>query len=204
VSADPRRSPGDVVALREIVDGRVWSARPAIIVCDAPELRITFTPADVAIPRAVGPDGEELRIPRGAWTLAPAPGRWNVLGFAWPDERAAVLAMWDPEWNFRLWYVNVEDPLRTTPVGFDTSELVLDLVVEPDLRAWRWKDEEELDEAVRAGVFTREDATAFRRAAERGRRRVMEREPPFDADWTRWRPDPAWPVVPVLPDGWDR
>jgi predicted RNA-binding protein associated with RNAse of E/G family len=204
VSVGPRRRPGDVVALREIVDGRVWSARPAIVVRDEPEQVVTFTPAGVAIPAAVDAGGQELRIPSAAWTLAPSRGRWNVLGFSWPGERAAVLAMWDPGWAFRMWYVNVEDPLRPTPIGFDTSELVLDVVVEPDLRAWRWKDEDELEEAVELGVFTRDDAESFRRAADRGRRRVMEREPPFDVDWTAWRPDPRWPTLPDLPEGWDR
>jgi hypothetical protein len=31
---------------------------------------------------------------------------------------------------------------------------------------------------------------------------ILLREPPFDEDWSSWRPDPAWPA-PELPTGWD-
>jgi hypothetical protein len=43
----------------------------------------------------------------------------------------------------------------------------------------------------------------MRADGERAVRRILDREPPFDRDWTTWRPDPSWPV-PILPEGWDR
>ena len=39
-----------------------------------------------------------------------------------------------------------------TPIGFEAMDLMLDVVVEPDL-SWRWKDREEFDEIVERGIF---------------------------------------------------
>jgi hypothetical protein len=52
-------------------------------------------------------------------------------------------------------------------------------------------------------VIPAEDEPRLRADGERAVRRVLDRAPPFDRDWTAWRPDPSWPV-PVLPEGWDR
>lgn len=189
--------------LRELWDGRIWSARAAIVVCDEPDERRLFTPAVTTILTASDERGRELRLPADTWSLRPnARLAWNVLSFAWPEEPYAVLAMWDERWRFRMWYVNVEDPLRATSLGFDTTECLLDVVIEPDLSSWRWKDEDELQDAVSRGLFTPERAAGFHDAADRGRRRVMDRRPPFDREWSDWRPDPSWPV-PELPPGWD-
>jgi hypothetical protein len=203
MTADVRRRPGETVALRELWDGRIWSARAAIVVRDDEEARILFTPYDTTVMVAFDEDGHELRIPTDRWVLRPSRRHArHVLSFAWPTEPYAILAMWDPHWRFRIWYVNVEEPLRPTPVGFDTNECLLDVVIEPDLSSWRWKDEDELGEAVSLGLFSARQAAAFRRAGERGRRRVIDRAPPFDRDWSGWRPDAAW-TVPELPPGWD-
>jgi hypothetical protein len=75
-------------------------------------------------------------------------------------------------------------------------------VIDPDRRSWSWKDEDEVEQAVDLGLLTRDDVIGLRDAADRGRCRVMDREPPFDRDWDTWRPDPGWPV-PELPEGWD-
>ena len=87
-------------------------------------------------------------------------------------------------------------------IGFDYMDHVLDVVVDPDRSAWRWKDEDELKEAVERGSFSPDEALAIRAEAERGLTRLLDREPPFDRDWERWRPDPSW-VVPQLPPDWE-
>jgi predicted RNA-binding protein associated with RNAse of E/G family len=78
---------------------------------------------------------------------------------------------------------------------------LLDVVIDPDL-SWRWKDEEELEEAVRLGLLTRQAADGIRAEGERVIAQLEAREPPFCDGWERWRPDPAWPI-PELPAGWD-
>ena len=58
----PRR-PGEVVALREIWQGRVWEARPAVVVEDAPDRRSFFIPAGTVAQLPADERGELLRLP---------------------------------------------------------------------------------------------------------------------------------------------
>jgi hypothetical protein len=199
-----RFAPGETVVLRETLGGRLWAARPMTVVLDADDLSMFFIPAGV---RWLGPTGAKERLIRlkagGADWVVEERRRTDahVLSWAWPSVGAAILHLWDAAWVPRHWYVNVEAPLRRFELGFDTFDHDLDILVEPDRSAWRWKDEEDITEGIRLGVYTPEDEVAFRREAERGLRRLLEREPPFDREWAGWRPDPAWPF-PVLPKGW--
>jgi predicted RNA-binding protein associated with RNAse of E/G family len=58
------------------------------------------------------------------------------------------------------WYVNFQRPLRRTSIGFDTFDFFLDLLVEPDVSAWSWKDQHEYEHARRLGVVTEDDHRA--------------------------------------------
>ena len=97
--------------------------------------------------------------------------------------------------------MNFQEPFRRTALGFDTMDNVLDIVIAPD-GSWRWKDEEELAEAVRNGLFTAQEATDFRAWGVKAVDRIVSKSPPFHRDWEGWRPDPDWPM-PELPEGWD-
>jgi uncharacterized protein len=193
-----RWSPGDPIVLREIWRGRVFEARPATVVEDAPEQTTLFIPGGVRCAVPVGDDGTELRLPDRPWRLevrqrAPEP----ILSFAWPDAAYSVLR-W-PIDEAVVWYVNLQRPLERTPIGFETTDHALDVLVRPD-GTWTWKDEEELAEAVRLGLFTSDQASEFRAEGERALRRILDEDPPFDRDWTHWRPDPSWPM-PTLTSG---
>ncbi len=198
----PRRSRGEVVALREIWRGRVWEARPAVVVEDAPALRSFYIPAGTLAQLPADERGELLRLPADDWRLCEVPVARDVLSFEWPDVAHAVLALFE-EGRMSGWYVNLQSPLRPSAVGFDYQDHVLDVLVSTDLRSWRWKDEEDLDEAVARGSFTPAEATAIRAEGERAIERMLDREPPFDRSWEDWRPDPSWPR-PAFPEGWDR
>jgi protein associated with RNAse G/E len=100
------------------------------------------------------------------------------------------------------WYINLEQPFRRTPIGFDYMDQTLDIVVEPDMSAWRWKDEDEFEEAQEHGIFTRSQASTIRAEGERALERLLAREPPFDDRWEDWRPDPAW-QLPKITGDWD-
>ena len=67
---------------------------------------------------------------------------------------------------------------------------------------WSWKDSELLDERVRQGRYSAEEARAFRREGERVAALLEAGERWWDEAWSRWEPDPAW-EVPSLPAGWD-
>ncbi len=200
-----RFEPGEAVALRDVLWGRIWAARPVTVALDDDDGWMFYIPIGTTW---FGPPSHEgairLKAPGAEWTLVER--RWSeahVLSFAWPGAGHAVLHFWDERWRPRSWYVNVEAPLRRSEVGFDTLDHDLDVVIEPDRSSWRWKDEEDVAEGIALGVYTETNAEAFRMQGEAGLRRVLEREPPFDREWADWRPDPSW-LAPVLPPGWDR
>jgi hypothetical protein len=197
------RSPGEAVAIREIWDGRVWEARPAIVVRDEPGLTMLHVPPRVLCQVPVDADGHELRLPTDRWDLVEVRrgDRWN-LSFAFPETPYAVILGFDERSRLDTYYVNLQTPLARSPVGFDLAEHVLDVVIPADRSSWAWKDEDELAEAIARGLFTEEDAAGFHRWGERAAEHVLRGEPPFDRDWSGWRPDPAW-EEPMLPEGWD-
>jgi Protein of unknown function (DUF402) len=193
---------GTAVALREVWEGSVWTARPAVVVEDTPEQVVLFIPVGT---RWCAPVryGRRLKIPEPDFELAELRNDdMHVLSFAWPGSFAAVLLEFRPDWSPLRWYINLEEPLRRSSVGFDTLDHKLDVILELD-GSWRWKDEDELAETIRRGLLPGTDEPKLRAAALRAVGRIVGREPPFDRDWTTWRPDPAWPL-PELPAGWDR
>ncbi|MGI8617013.1 MAG: DUF402 domain-containing protein [Actinomycetota bacterium] len=194
--------PGEAIALRELWHGRVFEARPMIVVQDDPDQAMFFLPGGVRCGLPIGDGDRVRRLPDGPWHLEVRPrGNQPILSFAWPDTPYSVL-LWAAEDRPRVWYVNLEEPLERTRIGFDTVDHVLDVLIELDSTSWRWKDEEELAEAVLDGLFTEEEAAEFRDRGARAVDRIISRQPPFDRDWEAWRPDPAWPT-PELPAGWD-
>lgn len=193
---------GEPVVLREIWQGRVWGATPARVVEDHGDHRTIYVaPGTWKAPR--GLDGGWLRLPAGEWTLEDRDWEARVLSFSFDGVAAATLLIWNAEWQPRHWYVNLETPPRRTPIGFDYTDHALDVLVSMDRTTVTWKDEDELDEAVGRGLFTRDDVATFRRDGERAVEKLVKRESPFDRDWTDWRPDPSW-TAPELPAGWDR
>jgi predicted RNA-binding protein associated with RNAse of E/G family len=102
--------------------------------------------------------------------------------------------------EFWGWYVNLEQPHRWHERGLDTRDNVLDVMVHAD-RSWQWKDQDELDEAVRQGFRTAEEAERIRADGRRVLELVEAWAPPFSDGWERWQPDPAWPR-PELPTDW--
>jgi hypothetical protein len=115
-----------------------------------------------------------------------------------PGSAHAVHIHWrGDEWLPDGFYVNLQEPVTETPQGFETTDLFLDIVVDADLN-WRWKDEDELEEAVAVGRITPREAEAVRIEGERVAADIESRRWPFDGSFDDWRPDPAWPL-PALP-----
>ena len=96
------------------------------------------------------------------------------------------------------WYVNFERPPLWRPDGWDTFDLAVDLVVEPE-GAWRWKDEDEYAHCRRLGLVTEVEHVAVSRAREEALDLVERHAGVFGEDpGTTWRPDPAWPLPTLL------
>ena len=189
-----RFSPGERIEVREVWDGHAWEIRRPLVVEDTPSLIAVYNAPDSPVRTAVGPDGERLRLPPSEWSMANVsiPSDRRILGLHPPGSDHSVLLFWDDSWRLLGWYINLEQDRQRNPRGFDFEEHVLDLVVEPDMAAWRWKDEDELAEAVERGLFTPEQAADFRAEGERALEWLLERRPPYDRPWEDWRPPPDW------------
>jgi len=191
-------SRGDTAVLRFIRYGQVRRAAAAVLVEDSDELVALHVPVGAAAKVAVW-DGSPLR--------GQADRTWALRDHLWDSYSVLKLIRWGDPYSIELlwhgdtdvfagWYVNLQEPLRRSPVGFDTDDLVLDIWVEADGK-WRWKDEDELEGAVRLGRFTPAEAAEIRADGEQ----VIAARP-WPTGWEDWRPDPAW-VAPALPQGWD-
>ncbi len=144
-----------------------------------------------------------MRMPATEWALEDAVwerARW--LQLLEPGAAHAIHLWWlAPDWQFAGWYVNLQEPFLRTELGLDYMDHMLDIVIDPDL-SWRWKDEDEIAEAVSIGLVTQDWADEVRREGERVIGRLEARQSPFRDGWEHWRPDPDWPL-PELPEGWD-
>ena len=110
--------------------------------------------------------------------------------------------MWEGSGRtLRFWYIDLQEPLRRTPLGFDTMDHLLDVVVSPDRLEWHWKDEDEFAEALALGRFSVEEASAIRAEGRRALQRLQDGAPPFAPAWESWRPPTDWPI-PALPADW--
>jgi predicted RNA-binding protein associated with RNAse of E/G family len=50
-------------------------------------------------------------------------------------------------------YINIDSAYERTRFGFDTWDMFLDVVVEADRKSWRYKDEDEFDDAIKADLI---------------------------------------------------
>ncbi len=177
----------------------ITDVKPMVVVEDTPELVSLYLPAGtptiLAVPLQPGQPRPWLQ---GEWKLVRSSwDRWNTLFLMVPGDWHAIWVMWTPEFEFLGWYVNLQEPLDRTRIGFDSRDLWLDIVVAPGC-SWRWKDEDEVERVVERGVLQRATADRARAEGLSVIQRIEARAWPFVDDWLDWRPDPVWPA-PTLP-----
>ena len=195
--------PGDQIVLRDIWRGKVWSGRTCTVVEDGPSRLVLYSGAGERLIRPCRPDGTALRMPEKNWVLREEAWTVEALRIVAPGSRHSILLFWTAGFReFLLWYVNLEDPLVRTPIGFDYLDRFLDIKIAPDLSRWKWKDEDELEEAVARGILTSQKAHVIRAEGESVIAALEAGHPPFDEPWDRWRPDPSWPT-PGFPEAWN-
>lgn len=197
--------PGDTVLLRSVYRGRVRFAMPHRLV--------ELTSETVAL--YVGPGTRGKRFAGSALHQVDDLSMydWSLRDHVWTRNHALRLTpfdaahsvdlLWDTDTGeLSCWYVNLQEPLRPTPLGFDTRDRALDIVVSPH-GSWAWKDEDHLEAATALGLFSTAEAASIREEAERVIGRIEAWASPFCDGWEAWRPDPAWPL-PELPLGWQK
>jgi hypothetical protein len=194
---------------RENSGDRFHIVRPVTVVRDDPELLAVWMAPGTECVKPVLADGTPVHVePLESRYTKPRTvqrDRWfgtGVLKLARPGEPWSVWLFWEPGWQFKNWYVNLEEPLVRWAGGVDSEDHFLDITVNPD-RSWEWRDEDEFAQAQKAGLM---DAQLAERVRKAGRSAVAVIEAwgaPFADGWQHWRPDASW-AVPSLPEDWDR
>ncbi|MEU8434738.1 DUF402 domain-containing protein [Streptomyces sp. NPDC029216] len=208
---------GQTVVRRDVHrTGRVWSEHALRVVADTSEALVAACSpgAEARWPalyaRALAEGDRSVRteafdaMATGVWGLTDAVWQETEL-LLWKQPTAwfSVNAFYVPDGDgrrLRNWYVNFEHPTRRTADGFDTFDLTVDLVVDPGLSRWEWKDEDEYAHVRRLGIVTDSEHQAVDAARDQVLAMITERSGPFAdaAAWASWRWNPAWPA-PRLP-----
>ncbi|MBM2618429.1 DUF402 domain-containing protein [Actinoplanes sp. LDG1-06] len=186
---------GQVVLRRYWRDGQNTFAKPMFVVADDEAGLLLW----MAVGTEVGQlteNGQTLHDVALDQMRAP-----RLVRRPWRDFDTLVLmppgAAYSIWWFFRDglfsgWYVNLESPATRRGDGVDTTDHVLDVVVQPD-RRWAWKDEDEF--AARIGhpqYFDPASAAEIRAESERLIELAEAGAHPFDGTHMDFRPDPAW------------
>ncbi len=197
---------GDNVVWRSRPQGQVASVIPATVVEDSRDVIAIFQHDGSVCMRRTGrrggPRGRSM-LPDG-WDGGHRPLVWNgdVLRVHIPGAHHSVMRHWSAEnGQFHGWYVNLESDWTRTPIGFDSLDLVLDVVADEGLNDVRLKDEDELAWSEQSGTVTKQEAARARAEAAQVLEMIERRTGLFGIDWSRWRPDDAWPI-PALGEGW--
>ncbi len=204
-------SPGATIVLHEVWNERVWAARPMTVVHDdegrivlwIPKGTRWMAPSTPPTRRREPTRGERLATSAalGDWVFTESEWRVSTLSLMSDGDWHAVWVSWLDSGEHCGWYINLQKPYRRTSFGFETMDMMLDVIVETD-RTWYLKDEDELAIFVERGVFDPALAERVRAEALRVAGRAERNEPPFSEPWPEWRPDPAWPR-PELPPAWE-
>ena len=182
---------------REVWRGTPWCAAPVVVVDDSPELLVSYLPEES--PFAFPPSADGRPHP---WAGKRAWEGHGVLMLRRVDEAYSVWHFWDgPERRFAGWYLNFEEPIRRTSIGYDTQDLELDVWI-PVGEPWRFKDAELLEERVREGRYTEEQYAAIHALGGEVGAMLERGEQWWDERWARFIPDAAW-RAPAFPPGWE-
>lgn len=193
--------PGEAVTYRELWLDRVMTAMPMRVVADDHDTTVLYLASGSRFQAARAPGGGPVRD-LANWVSVSATWSGGSLIRLLPSGCWYCIDLeFDANREFRGYYVNFQEPMRRTVFGYDTVDLVLDVVVDPDGTA-RLKDEEDFDDAVAAGHIANDVAVRIREEARRVLRMVERDGAPANAEpWLRWRPSESWDS-PTLAGGW--
>ena len=188
---------GDPVLIRSVYRERVrWAVPHRFVGTDDGRLVVYRAPG--AQGKWMGRDHGGRYLERWVSDADPVDLIWHsthVLQLVRPEDEHTIEVFWDESWDLLGWYINLQEPLRRTALGFDTTDWALDVWIAPD-GTWKWKDEDDFAEAIALGVFDHDSAARVRAAGDRA---IALR--PWPTGWEEWRPPGDWQPLP-LPAGW--
>jgi len=196
-------SPGENATIRG-VGNKVFWAYPTIVVQDTSDMIALYMPAGV-----LGKDTDHKPTPKEL--LSPA--QINIIDYQWnrtdvlflivPGDSFSTYIMWETGTrNLDCWYINLQEPIRRTNIGFDTMDHMLDVVISPDMTEWKWKDADEFAEAQKIGFYSAEKARRIWAEGEKAIRYLTSERRSSYEKWKEWQPNPVW-KIPKLSPAWD-
>jgi len=187
---------GDPVLKRSIYRGNVRWAFPHRYVGEWDgRIGIYCGPGNQGKAMRRGPDGY---LRRWMTDAPPFDTEWeqtHVLRFEREGARHSIEIYWTTAWEQMSWYVNLQTPVVFNGRFIDTTDQALDVLAFPD-GTWRWKDEDELEEAIELGIWSEAEAAEIRAEGER-----VIAEAPWPTGWEEWRPPKEWTPL-GLPCDW--
>ena len=182
--------PDDEIVFRHVHDGEIRFAAPYRVVEDTAQRTVLYLPSFSVVYSVV--DGR-LR-----------PQQWDasVLRIIEPEKWYSLLFFWssDDERTPLQWYANVEVAAKRYSQGFESTDLILDVLISPDRSQVTRKDLDEFEAAVSSGVLAEAQAASARRAADDVIEAAKSGTGPFGEGWPGWKPERN--IVTVLPDDW--
>jgi hypothetical protein len=203
---------GETVVLKEVWRGKLWAARPLIVVDDSGERMALWCPLGTLrkVPApppnrrrpATRTDHVVTALTLGDWVYEDHTWDVSTLWLIEPDSWHATWVSFLADGSHLGWYVNFQEPLERTADGIQAMDLMLDIIVSPD-RTWHWKDQDEFDAVVAAGLYSDATVRAVREEAQSVIHQIENQSAPFDEQWLKWRPPDEW-TIPSLPAGWEQ
>ena len=200
--------PGRQILQQDLWESRLLTSRPVTVVEDRPDLLALYTHpgapfrSATLVRRYDIPLVERVEMIRREWALTErVSGEYHVLTLTPPNSFHSVWLFWSTDWQLRVWYVNLQAPIRRTRRGIVLLDYALDIFIRPDM-TWSWKDEDEFQDLHRRGILSDREVEAARAEGERMVDVIESNGPPFCDGWERWRASPEWPV-PAIPADWD-
>lgn len=207
-------SRGSVTAVRGLLFGRVRSAKSVLVEHDnADESAVLLLPgSQCAFPDWYLSKSNDGPLHRSRWNEALSK-KWGLQLVEWRTNRFLMITrpgqfystylIWDHATDrFVCYYVNFQLPYARGRCGFDTFDLELDIVVEPN-GSWILKDEAAYREGIRTGIIQGVWADAIEKAKEAVIGSIERRDYPFNDHWRGYVVDDSW-KPPQLPAGWEQ
>ena len=203
---------GAMTTIHAHINGRLWLMQSVTVVKDTVhETLLLLAPgAECAYPSGYWrwKRGDTSRGTR--WDDARSMA-WSLREFKWhtnrllihmvPKQHYSTYLMWDDTSDkFKGYYINFQTPFQRSHIGFETNDLELDIVIDPQF-TWTIKDEYLYELGLREGCISKSQNFAIENTKSALLPLINHRQYPFDGTWVNWRPDPTWKPA-TLPEGW--
>jgi len=201
---------GASVVIRGIFNGYICHAQSVIVVKDTPqETALALLPGAECVDLEGYLSGKQNSKRR--WDFKDKP--FELERYTWHTNRLLLLIepqnyystiyFWrDESDEFLCYYINFQLPCRRSSVGFDTLDLELDMVINPDF-SWEIKDHDDYQKGLEQGTILHEWTTSIETSKNEVLEKIALKQYPLDNSWLHWQPEQSW-VAPKLPIDWDK